>query len=380
MENNVMKAKIDLMIINRGFNSQNGELISYAEMTSKNNNVSVLAQSNIDLEKKFKNELRKTKVKINTCRSYSNSASTILSRIADAIFFMVWVVIKLIQIKPLKIYIATDPPIIVPFIVAIYSRLTGTQFFYHVQDIHPEIYNLLYPLNPVIRKILQKIDNFTLKNAKSIITLTEEMKKYIEKRSNTKKSIYLIPNPGIATKFVKNREHDIIFCGNAGRLNHISIILEAIDKYLEHGGHMNFTFAGGGIYAPAILEASKNRNEIKYKGKIGAEEATKLVAQHKWALLPIIDEATKYAFPSKSSTYVQCRTPILAICGKDNIVARWIEENNVGIVCEPNLDKLVDCLFDMEKLSFNMNFDQKIIDELGYSRFCTMLNDVIFFE
>ena len=375
-----MKAKIDLMIINRGFNSQNGELISYAEMTSKNSNVSVLAQSNIDLAKKFKNELRETKVKINTCRSYSNSASNILSRIIDALFFMVWVVTKLIQIKPLKIYIATDPPIIVPFIVAIYTRLTGAQFFYHVQDIHPEIYNLLYPLSPMIRKILQKIDNYTLKNANGIITLTDEMKNYIENRSNTKRPIYIIPNPGLTIKYAESREHDIIFCGNAGRLNHISIILKAIDKYLEHGGHMNFTFAGGGVYVPAIMEASKNTNKILYKGKIGIQEAAILVSQHKWALLPILDEATKYAFPSKSSTYVQCRTPILAICGKNNVVASWVEANNLGIVCEPNLDKLVDCLFDIEKLSFEKNFDQKIINELDYSRFCAMLNDVIFYD
>jgi hypothetical protein len=380
MENNVMTVKIDLVIINRGFNSQNGELISYAKMASENKKVSILAQSNIDLAKELKNEGRGEEIKIDTCRSYSNSASNILSRIADSIFFMVWVLTKLSQIKPVKIYIATDPPIVVPFMVAIYSRLTGAQFFYHIQDIHPEIYNLLYPLNPIIRKMLQKIDNYTLNNATAIITLTAEMKKYLEKRSNTKRSIYVIQNPGGAIEYVENREHDVIFCGNAGRLNHISIILEAIDKYLEQGGNMNFTFAGGGIYAPAILEASKNRTEIQYKGKIGVEEATKLVAQHKWALLPILDQATKYAFPSKSSTYVQCRTPILAICGKNNIVARWIKANNVGIVCEPNLDKLVDCFFEMENLAFNINFDQKIIDELGYSRFCALLNDVIFHD
>ena len=65
---------------------------------------------------------------------------------------------------------------------------------------------------------------------------------------------------------------------------------------------------------------------------------------------------------------------------KNNIVARWIKANNVGIVCEPNLDKLVDCFFEMENLAFNINFDQKIIDELGYSRFCALLNDVIFHD
>ena len=375
-----MTSKVDLVIVNRGFNSQNEELIRYAEMVSENKSVCTLAQSNTNLAKEFKDQGRGEGINIETCRSFSNSGSNILSRITDSIFFMVWVLTRLSKIKPVKIYIATDPPILVPFMVAIYSRLTGTQFFYHNQDIHPEIYNLLYPVNPILIKILQKMDNYTLNNATAIITLTAQMKIYIEKRSSTKRPIFVIQNPGGAIEHVENREHDVIFCGNAGRLNHISLILEAINKYLEQGGNMNFTFAGAGIYAPAILEASKNISEITYKGKVGVEEATKLVAHHKWALLPILDEATKYAFPSKSSTYVQCRTPILAICGKNNIVAKWINANKVGIVCEPNIDKLIECFFEMENLAFNINFDAKIIDELGYPRFSALLNDVIFYD
>ena len=373
-----MSDKIDLVIINRGFSSQNGELISYAEMASERKNVSILAQSNFDLAIELNREREAGKLTIYTCRSWSDSSSNILRRIADAIIFMVWVLAKLTKMQPKKIYIATDPPVLVPFIVAIYSRLAGVKYFYHIQDVHPEIYNLLYPLNTAIKKILQKIDNYTLINAEAIVTLTVEMESYIKQRSKTNRPIHLIKNPGLSIDYVEDRTHDVIFCGNAGRLNHINVLLDAIEKYLDQGGKMNFTFAGGGIYVPAIIEAAKSREAIHYRGKIAVDEASALVAQHKWALLPIVDEATKYAFPSKSSTYVQCRTPILAICQKDNILARWVETNGVGIVCEPDSDKLSRCFFEMENLSFDKKFDQKIIDELGYRRFCETLNDVIF--
>ena len=42
---------------------------------------------------------------------------------------------------------------------------------------------------------------------------------------------------------------------------------------------------------------------VEYLGIISATDAAELINQHCWALLPIDDEVTKYAFPSKSSVY-----------------------------------------------------------------------------
>ncbi|MCK7575639.1 MAG: hypothetical protein MZV65_06945 [Chromatiales bacterium] len=79
----------------------------------------------------------------------------ILMRSLDALIFMTWVLVSLIRSRPSKIYVATNPPIVVPFIVFLYSRVFRARYYYHVQDIHPEAANVVVPLHPWMFKLLQ---------------------------------------------------------------------------------------------------------------------------------------------------------------------------------------------------------------------------------
>ena len=71
------------------------------------------------------------------------------------------------------------------------------KYTYHLQDIHPEATNTIKKLNVYLFKFLKKIDNFSLRNANSLITLNEEMQKVIINRSNTTNKISIIQNPSI---------------------------------------------------------------------------------------------------------------------------------------------------------------------------------------
>lgn len=144
------------------------------------------------------------------------------------------------------------------------------------------------------------------------------------------------------------REDDVVFCGNAGRLQRIPLLISSINKYLERGGKLRFTFIGAGIYSSAIEDLANKFSNVKYLGYQSAPIAADIVKNHRWALLPIDDEVTKYAFPSKSSSYVLSGCQILAICGLSTSVERWIEKNAVGRVCEPEEDTLVESFKSME--------------------------------
>ena len=80
---------------------------------------------------------------------------------------------------------------------------------------------------------------------------------------------------------------------------------------------------------------------MSYLGFLPAAQAAEVVNQHRWALLPIDDEVTRYAFPSKSSSYVVSHCRILAICGRETSVARWVEENGIGHACAPEKHDIV---------------------------------------
>lgn len=85
----------------------------------------------------------------------------------------------------------------------------------------------------------------------------------------------------------------------------------------------SLSFAGGGVYAPKIEELAGKHSQVTYHGYVKPSSANKLVTEHRWAILPIDDEVTKYAFPSKSSSYLASGCRILAICGEDTAVAYY---------------------------------------------------------
>ncbi len=348
------RKRIDLAIVNRSFWPQSqviGEgLLQFAELAAENHSVCVITQADGDLAGLLASKGRGKGVQIRACKSYTTSASGVIKRIAEAVFFMFWTFLSLVRAKPANVYVSTNPPVVVPFIVAVYCRLFGARYVYHLQDIHPEAANIVVPVNGILFKLLQAIDNFTLRHADVIITLSEDMKTYIQKRSGTERPIHLLDNPSFEVTPVpmEQRAKDIVFCGNAGRLQRIPLLITAIRDYLQQGGKLRFTFAGGGVHAPDVEALANASEQVDYLGVIPATEAAELVNQHRWALLPIDDEVTRYAFPSKSSGYALSGVGVLAVCGEDTSVARWVEKLDVGVVCPADHGALVKCFFSLE--------------------------------
>ena len=155
-----------------------------------------------------------------------------------------------------------------------------------------------------------------MRHASLLITLNEQMKSVIVDRSNTQKQILIIENPSVQFNNILKieKKRGFSFTGNLGRLQRIPLLINAIKKYLQKGGDLEFAFAGGGVYADKILKLSKDYSLIKYYGTVPSEKAASISSKYEWALAPIEDEITRYAFPSKISTYACTGAKILAIC------------------------------------------------------------------
>ena len=344
-----------IAIINRSFwpcdQILGDALLQFAELMSVHMTCYVVTQSQRNFKEKYTKENRGTNITLRACRAYTNSSNSILSRILEALYFVIWTFFCLVRDRPTIVYISTDPPIIVPFFVSIYCKIFGAKYVYHLQDIHPEIANSVVPIPKILFSMLYWLDNVTLRGASKIITISDEMKSYIANRSKTNAPIYLLDN---AAFFVDNIEDtskncDVVFCGNIGRLQRISLITEAINEYLKNGGKLKFTFIGGGIYKHLIERLANDFEQVTYLGKLPAKESAEIVAKHRYALLPIEDEITRYAFPSKSSSYVISGCYIVAICSETTSVSRWVVENKFGSSVAPGKDNLISYFHNLEK-------------------------------
>jgi len=348
---------IKIAIINRSFwplYPVIGEaLLSFAEQAAeKKNYVSVIIQGHVGIKGKLAETGRGGGVSFYSTKAFTTSASGILLRAFDALFFMLWVIIVLLWVRPKKVYVSTDPPVVVPFVVMLYSQFFGAEYIYHIQDIHPEVSNVIIPVNKLIYKLLLKMDILSISKATRLITISDQMAKEIRFRSRTKATINILPNPAISFEGIdtsKPKTLGFSFCGNAGRMQRIPLVLDAIRTYFNRGGKLEFYFAGGGIYANLLKEFSKKYQYFHYSGLVNSTEAAQINADYTWALLPIEDEATRFAFPSKSSSYVYSGANILAICSEETSVAQWVNANRIGLVVRPNVEAIVETFFNIEK-------------------------------
>jgi hypothetical protein len=384
----VVVDRYDLLIVNRSFwpvYPVIGEgLLRVAESFASSKKVGVIMQDHANINKHLKEFKRGAGVNFFPIRALSNSSSGLVIRVLDSIFFMFWFIFCLIRTKPKNIYVSTDPPILIPFIIAIFSKIMNFKYIYHLQDIHPEASNVVIKINKSLFKLLKKIDNFSMRQASILITLNEEMKIEILNRTNIQKEISIIENPSIPFNIDISLEKNkgFSFTGNIGRLQRIPLLINAITEYRKRGGSLEFAFVGGGVFSDHIFKLSKNTSLIKYHGLVTSKQAGFISSKYEWALMPIEDEVTRYAFPSKMSSYIYSGAKILAICSDETNVAKWVKTNQVGIVVKPTIDAVVDIFFKIEKSKIDTDFidlDRKELKKkLHMDRFVKNIKSKIF--
>jgi len=374
--------RYDLAIINRSFWPKNqiigDALLQFGEKASdKDKDVVIITQYTGNLKKIAEKFGRGPSLLFRSCKPRSDSSTKLLFRIVDAVMYMLWVFWSLLVTRPKKIYVSTDPPLIVPFVVFIYSKISKASYVYHLQDIHPEAANIVVKLNPMLFSFLKKIDGLIIRHASSIITITQTMKGEIIARSNTKSHIYLIDNPTASfDNPIQLKTKGFIFSGNLGRLQRIPLLLKSIDKYKAKGGMLPFLFIGGGVYANEIHTLSTKYTDITYTGLVDAKKANELTSGYEWALLPIDDEVTKYSFPSKTSSYVSCGVKILSICSNHTSVAKWVLNNNYGVNSLPNINDIVSVFFKIEN-GLTINNKPTDRDYFSIERFVQNISNVV---
>ena len=352
----MLEKSLKVAIINRSFwpvYPVIGEsLLRFAEEAAKKGySISVILQDHVGIKSKLIEAGRGQGVFFYPIKALTTSASGAFFRVLDAVFFMLWVMVVLLWVRPRRILVSTDPPVVVPFIVMVYSLFFRVEYIYHIQDIHPEATNVVIPINKWIYELLLQIDTLSMRKATRLITITNQMAAEIRSRSNFETPINVLANPSVSFDGIDTNKPKALgfsFCGNAGRMQRIPLVLEAIETYFEQGGSLDFTFAGGGVYANNLKEFSLKFPRFNYRGIVSSTEAAQINADYTWALLPIENDVTRFAFPSKSSSYVVSGANILAICSEETSVAQWVNANRVGLVVKPCVEAIVDAFFAIE--------------------------------
>jgi len=159
------------------------------------------------------------------------------------------------------------------------------------------------------------------------------------------------------------------------------VVIKSIEAYLDDGGTLEFVFAGSGVFAGELKALSERYSKVTYLGLVTPLQAAQLNAEYDWALLPIEDEVTRFAFPSKTSSYVFAGAKILAICGQKTSVAEWVIDKKLGVCVEPDVEQIVSVYQAIEnkqldEAGFDMNRDE-LKSALGFENFVQQLDSLV---
>ena len=205
--------------------------------------------------------------------NYSNHMGA-LERVVSFIKFAFLAYFKAIRLKGDLIFASSTPlTVAIPGILA--SRYTKIPFYFEVRDLWPEIPIAMgYLKNPLLRNLAIKLENYSYKNSKGIVALSEGMKAGIVKKGYPNHKVIVIPNGADLELFdhkksKKNEmrlkygfnEDDIIilYPGTFGQVNNLEYLVDLANMF-KMNVNVRFVLVGDGKEKESILNKSKMLN------------------------------------------------------------------------------------------------------------------------
>jgi len=246
---------------------------------------------------------------------------------------------------------STAPPVLLGAFTALASKLRKSKFIYHCMDIHPEIGKLSGEFsNPLLYKLLSKLDQFACTSAYKVLVLSNDMKNTLLARPGKKvENIEILNNFAIQSlgdkaqadseslPHFQGKRFKILFAGNIGRFQGLESFVDAMD-IIKENNDIELIFMGEGT----ALQGLKTKvNEMKLSNVSFVPHQTVSAARQYMAMSDLgVVSLTKgiyrYAFPSKTITYMATACPLLVVVEAGSNLAETVVSNKLGYTALPN--------------------------------------------
>ena len=285
---------------------------------------------------------------------------------------------KWMKLNP-DILIFSSPPPLASIPAIFLKRKLGISLIFEERDIWPlGILNIgKLGKKHLYVKLLQAVENYTYKNADSIVSVKKgDYKYYRENFSKYYKKYYFIPNGydvKVSTKTStlnrsKNSKFVFGYIGAFSNVYNLRLILEAA-RQLKSQNHIFFQLVGTGEDLEKLkTQASEwGLNNVEFTGSVPKDEIMEYLINFDVALISLkTTPAYKFGISAnKMFEYMYARRPILAIYNTD---FDDVQDAKCGITLkEPSVDEVVQNM----KMLANTNPD--ILQKMGdnaYKYFC----------
>ena len=269
--------------------------------------------------------------------------------------------------KKFDVVIAVSPPMQIGLLPYLYSFFRKVPWVFHIQDLQVDAAVRLNMLNSgVFTNLLFKIENYLLRKATIVSSITEAMLKRIESKKIQPDKMWLFPNwsdvnlitplnnyNNIYRKELGITDDMVVFMysGNIGEKQGIEIVLEVAAK-LSNLKNIQFIISGEGAAKDKLVKDAKRRNlkNVKFLPIQPVEILPQLLAAGDVHLVIQKAEAADLVMPSKLTNILAAGRPVIATAEEGTGLYEVITKYNLGAVGKPNnVEDLVENIITLSK-------------------------------
>lgn len=217
------------------------------------------------------------------------------------------------------------------------KRILKKKVLFNVQDIFP---NNAACINAISRKslayrVLNIPQKYAYKHADTIITISDDMKKTLEKEGAAPEKVKVVYNWSYSDNpyYIKDEDNiflrdagisdtrfKVVYAGKIGALQSVQTVADAA-KILRDVSDIHFYIIGDGISKNSLVtnvENSGGEENITFMDIQPPKYAPHIYSMANVNIIPLAPNIITTALPSKTATVLSCGRPIIACVGKDS--------------------------------------------------------------
>jgi glycosyltransferase involved in cell wall biosynthesis len=240
---------------------------------------------------------------------------------------------------------STAPQVLLGWATSWAARRRGSAFVYHCMDLHPEIGRLSGEFShPLVYRVLMRMDLAACRRAAAVVVLSDDMREALLRRDAglADRIVVLnnfdLPEYGADATEVALPETDgvtVAFTGNIGRFQRLDTVVAAVLSDRPGMERVRLVLMGDGAAKDGLVrqvaDAPRERQERVVLLPHGStSQARTVMRAADWGLVSLAPEVIRFAYPSKTATYLSEGLPVLAAAERDSALVRDVEAWGVG--------------------------------------------------
>ena len=265
-----------------------------------------------------------------------------------------YAVVKEVQYFQVDIVFSCNTPLDSSAILQKACKQAKIPYIHWTQDIHAlairsVLGRKLPVLGPLVSSYYLNLERRIIEQADAAIVISDDFSEEFEQLKIQPQQIYVIPNwmpldemnPGEKDNdwAVKNGlEHtfNIVYVGTLS-FKHDETLFIDMARHFEKDQHVRIVIISAGIVFDKLVEIkdTKNLNNLVLLGWQDYREIANLFATGDILMAMVNPDASAFSVPCKVLSYLSAGRAILAAVPKDNLIAKILENGNMGLTASP---------------------------------------------